>query len=121
MNTAAMQTQQEELKENSFIGIETLGNRQGIRRFCRAARSKMEAHTENQNRDDSLRRHQSFLTPARRARRRANRLRDMEAGEPRPLAREPVDVRRPDVLRAIATKIAVTEVISEDEDDVGMR
>ena len=46
--------------------------------------------------------------------------RDVEAGEPRPLSREPVDVRRLDVLRAVSTQIAVAKIIGHDEDDVGL-
>ena len=54
----------------------------------------------------------------RRARRRADRLRDVEIREAHALAREPVEVRRRETLRPIDADIGVTEVIGQDEDDV---
>ena len=44
----------------------------------------------------------------------------MRVGEPHALAREPVDVRRFDFRRAVATDIPVAEVVGEDDDDVGL-
>jgi hypothetical protein len=54
-------------------------------------------------------------------RRRANRRRRMRVREPPPLVREPVDIRRLHLQRAIAAEIAIAEVICEDEHDVRLR
>lgn len=43
----------------------------------------------------------------------------VEVGELHSLSREAVNVRRPNVLRAIAAEVRVTHVVHEDEDDVG--
>ncbi len=45
----------------------------------------------------------------------------VEVREPETLAREPVEVRRPDVRCAVAAKIGPTHVIRDDEHDVGLR
>ena len=42
----------------------------------------------------------------------------MRLGEPHPFPRQPVDIRRPDLRRAIAADIAVAQVVGEDDDDV---
>src|ERR1051325_10441607 len=42
----------------------------------------------------------------------------VKIGEPHALLREPVNVRRLDVRRAIATHVTVAQVISEDEQNV---
>jgi hypothetical protein len=39
-------------------------------------------------------------------------------GEPHPLAIQPVEVRRFDVLLPIASQVVVAEIIGEDEEDV---
>ena len=54
----------------------------------------------------------------RRARRRANRLRHVEAGEPRPLAREPVNVRRLDIF-VLETVAVGALLVGGDEQYVG--
>ena len=50
---------------------------------------------------------------------RADRRRRVPLGESHPFPRQPVDVRRPDLRRAIAADIAVAEVVGENNDDVG--
>ena len=42
----------------------------------------------------------------------------MRVGEAAALAREPVEVRRLRVLRAVAAEVAVADVVGEDEDDI---
>jgi hypothetical protein len=53
-----------------------------------------------------------------RARRGADRLRNIETREPRALRGETIDVRRADVFRAVTTDIAVAKIVGEDEHDV---
>ena len=54
----------------------------------------------------------------RRARGRADGLRDVEVGEAHALGGQPVDVRRSDARRAVDADVAVPEVVRVDEDDV---
>ena len=54
----------------------------------------------------------------RRPRRRADRLGDVEVGEPHPFAGEPIEVRRGGGLSAVAGWITVAEVVGKDDDDV---
>ena len=54
----------------------------------------------------------------RRPRGRADRLGDVEVGEPPPLAREPVEVRRGEPGGAEAADVGVSLVVGEDDDDV---
>jgi len=46
----------------------------------------------------------------------------MSVGEPHALRREPIDMRRGNfpALRVVALHIAVTEVVGEDDEDVGL-
>ena len=55
----------------------------------------------------------------RRARRLAVRAAGVAAGEPHPLRRQAVDVRRLVILAAVTGDVGVAEVVGEDEDDVG--
>ena len=48
-----------------------------------------------------------------------NRASRIEIREAHSLGRELVDVRRFDSLLAVATEIAVTQIVGEDEDDIG--
>ena len=57
----------------------------------------------------------------RRARRGADRLRDVEAGEARSLGRQAIEIRRLECLCAKAADVAVALIVGEDEDDVGGR
>ena len=52
------------------------------------------------------------------SRSRADRLRDVEAGESRPFFRQPVDVGRANVFRSETADVRVTEIIREDQHDV---
>ena len=54
----------------------------------------------------------------RRPRGRADRLGDVEVGEPPPLAREPVEVRRGEPGGTIAADVGISQVVGEDDDDV---
>jgi hypothetical protein len=55
----------------------------------------------------------------RRTRGRAKRRRDITTRESRPTRRECIDLRCRDLFAAIATEFAVTEIVNDDEDDVG--
>jgi hypothetical protein len=63
----------------------------------------------------------SLKTPGhqRRTRGRAKRRGDIAARESRPTRRECIDLRCRNVFPAIATEFAVTEIVNDDEDDIG--
>src|SRR5688572_3564312 len=52
------------------------------------------------------------------ARRRADRLRNIEAGEARPFRRHPVEMRRLEPARALAAHVRIPHVIRDDENDI---
>ena len=53
--------------------------------------------------------------------RTADRRRDVAVGQPDPVRRQLVDVRRRDDGRAVGADVAVAEVVGEDDDHVGRR
>ena len=55
----------------------------------------------------------------RRARGRANRLRDVEVGEPPPFARQAVEVRRHETLRSKTADVTIALVVSENDHNIG--
>ena len=61
-----------------------------------------------------------FAGQERVARRRADRGHRVRVGEAQPLRGEPVHVGRLDFGRAVATEVAVADVIGQDEHDVGL-
>ena len=55
------------------------------------------------------------------ARRRADRRAAVVLREPHPLRREPIDIRRGDLLLPIAAQLAPAKIVGQDEDDVEFR
>ena len=49
---------------------------------------------------------------------RANRSVRIELCQPDAVAREPIEIRRPDVWRAVAAEVAISKIVGDDDDDV---